>query len=121
MLKKILYSHARAKFHTNQTTNPIIGSNTHIISLRLPSPDHVIHDIASAPNNKAAVQIQTSTPRKIFPKKDQILTSLGALSNIATSGLLFSFIIFCGFNQIWLPQIGGISQILEVELAIIYK
>jgi hypothetical protein len=100
LLKKILYNQARAKFHTNQTTNHIIGNNIHIISLRLPSPDHVIHDIASAPNNNAAAQIQTIAQIKIFQKKEPILTSFGALSNIATSGLLSDFKIFCVFNQI---------------------
>jgi hypothetical protein len=59
-----------------------------------PSLDEVIQDKPNHHNNKAATQIQTKIPKNIFPKNDQILTSFGALSNIATSGLLSSFIIF---------------------------
>ena len=62
--------------------------------LRLPSSDHVIQDIASVPNSNAATHIHIIIPIKILQKNDPILTSLGALSNIATSGLLVSLTIF---------------------------
>ncbi|MBO7504946.1 hypothetical protein J6T66_02050 [bacterium] len=78
----------------------MIGNNTDIILLILPSLDEVIHDIANAPNNNTATHTHTIIPIKILQKNDPILTSLGALSNIATSGLFDSFVIFSGFSQI---------------------
>jgi hypothetical protein len=101
LLKKILYNHAKAKFHTNHAINQIIGNNIDIILLRPPSSlDDVIQDNPNQPNNSAATQTHTIIPIKIFQKNDQKLTSFGALSNIATSGLLFSLMTFCGFIQI---------------------
>ncbi|MBQ5945807.1 hypothetical protein IJL65_05585 [bacterium] len=95
-----MYNPANARFHINHTINHTIGNKTHSIFKLSPS-DPVIEDIAvKAPNNKAATQTHTIAPMNIFPKKDPILTSFGALSNIATSGLFVSLIIFCGFNQI---------------------
>jgi hypothetical protein len=41
---------------------------------------------AKVQNNNQTTHIHTINHRNIFPKKDQTLTSLGALSNIATSG-----------------------------------
>jgi hypothetical protein len=90
-----LYNNANARFHTNPTTNQTTGKSTQIIEFKLLSSGLVNHQRADkVANNKAATQIQTKIPKNIFPKNDQILTSLGALSNIATSGLLSSFIIF---------------------------
>ncbi len=113
MLKKILYNHAKTKFQTNHTTNHTTGNKTHKIEFILPSSDPVSHHIAvNVANNRAATQIHTTTQINIFPKNDQSVTSLGALSNIFTSGFLMSF--FCIESiQIWELPIGGISKFLD--------
>jgi hypothetical protein len=75
--------------------NHIIGNKIEIIGLILPSSDHVSHHIAvRVPNSNAATHIHTTNQINIFPKKDHIDTSLGALSKIATSGF-FIFLSFC--------------------------
>jgi len=81
--------------------NHITGKRTQIIELRLPSSLPVSHPIAvKVPNNRAATHIHTTTQINIFPKNDHSDTSLGALSNIATSGFLISFLFGIEFIQI---------------------
>jgi hypothetical protein len=90
-----LYSQANARFHINQTINHTTGSKICIIGFKVPLSVPVIHDIAvNTPNNNAHTQTPIIIPIKILPKNDQMLTSFGALSNIATSGLFVSLTIF---------------------------
>ena len=72
--------------------NPVTGSKTGKRGFTDQSPESVNHQRAvNVPNNKAATQIQTMVQTNILQKKDQKVTSFGALSNIATSGLTIFF------------------------------
>ena len=120
MLKKILYNQANARFPTNQTINHTTGRRIHIIEFTLPLSDQVIHHIAvKVPKSNAATQIHTTNPMKIFPKKDQAVTSFGALSNIAISGFDI-FFDFCGeLISICGVQIGGMPPRFCVDCDIV--
>jgi hypothetical protein len=90
-----LYNNANARFHTNPTTNQTTGKSTQIIEFKLLSSGLVNHQRADkVANNKAATQIPTITPKRIFPKNDPAVTSFGALSNIEISGF-FKFFWLC--------------------------
>jgi hypothetical protein len=88
----MLYSPAKARFQTKLTINQTTGNKTFIRGLADEPPEDVIHHkAASVQNNRAATHNQTIIPIKILPKKDQNVTSFGALSNIATSGFFIDF------------------------------
>jgi hypothetical protein len=91
LLKKILYNRANAKFHTNPTTNPTTGKSTQMIEFTLSSVPVNHHRADKVANSNAATQIHTTIPKRIFPKNDHAVTSLGALSNIEMSGFLILF------------------------------
>ena len=122
MLKNILYNQANAKFHIKPTINHIIGNKIHNIELIDLSSDQVNHQIAdNVANNKAATQIHTTIQIIILPKKDQAVTSLGALSNIATSGLFIFFRFWVELRQIWELPIVGMLLRFVAELIIIKR
>ena len=58
---------------------------------------------------------------KILPKNDHNVISLGALSNIATSGFQKVFWFWVGFDQIWLLPIVGILPRFQVDSVILMK
>jgi hypothetical protein len=86
-LKNILYIKAKAKLHTKDTTNHTTGSKKLSIELAFQLLDQVIQPNAvKTQNNIAATHNPTINHMKTLPKNHQTVTSLGALSNIATSG-----------------------------------
>ena len=95
-MKNRLYNHANATFHTNQTTNQIIGKIIGNKEFAVPSSVFVIHQIDKVHRSNAATHTHTIHHIMNFPKNDPKVTSLGALSNNETSGFLFSD----GFSQI---------------------
>jgi hypothetical protein len=63
-----------------------------MIEFKLLSSGLVSHQRADkVANNNAATQTHTIAPKRILPKNDQAVTSLGALSNIEISGFFKSF------------------------------
>lgn len=114
----MLYNHANAKFHTNHTTNPTTGKRTQIIEFTLSSVlvNHPSADKVA--NNNADTQIHTTVPKRIFPKNDHAVTSLGALSNIEISGFFTLFEFFKESNQICEFPIWGIPHKFESTLVI---
>jgi hypothetical protein len=88
----MLYIRAKAKLQIKLTINHTIANNIFKVEFAIPSLVSAIHPTAANVQNKrATTHNQTSNHIKNFQKKDQSETSLGALSNIATSGLSILF------------------------------
>lgn len=122
MLKNILYIRAKAKLHTKWTTNQTTDNKIFNIELTWVLSDQVIDpSAAKVQNNKATTQSHTINQIKILPKNDHNVTSLGALSNIATSGFQKVFWFWVEFNQIWLLPIVGILPRFQVDSVILMK
>jgi len=105
----MLYNSANTKFHTNPTTNPTIGN-------KIQSVDDSPPIAAIAQKDRAATQSPTIIPMKTFPKKEPIVMSYGALSNIATSGFFSDFV---GVIGIWVSPIWGMFPISAMIYIII--
>jgi hypothetical protein len=116
----MLYIKANAKLPTKWTTNQTTDNKIFNIELTSPFSDQVTEPrAASVQNNKATTQSHTINHIKIFQKNDHKVTSLGALSNIATSGFQKGFWFWVELAQICELPIVGILPRFVVDSAII--
>ena len=115
-----MYIRANAKLHTKWTTNQTTDNKILSIELASPVSDQVTEpSAANVQNNRATTQSHTINQVNIFPKKDHKVTSLGALSNIATSGFTKFFWFCVGFVQIWeLPIVGMLPRFVADSVII---
>ena len=116
MLKNTLNNQANVTFHTRVTINQTTGSNTHKIGLPIQSPESVNQPTAANDQkSNPATQTQMSNHIRIFPKNNENVISLGALSNIDISGFFWSRILN------WEFQIGGIPHTFIDDSVIVRK
>ena len=124
MLKNILYIKANAKLHTKWTINQTSDNKNFNNGFAWSLSDHVTDQrAAKVQNNRATTQIQTINQINIFQKNDHNEISLGALSNIATSGFSNVFWFCVGSAQScalqivgMLPRFGSNSVIINTNI-----
>jgi hypothetical protein len=106
----------------NCTTNHTAANKIVNIELACQLSVHVTdQSAAKVQNSKATTQIHTINQINILPKKDHMLTSLGALSNIVISGFSKTFWFCAEFIQICELPIVGILPKFSFDSTIVME